>query len=196
MNGHLTLAPFLTGLRVSSLPLWLTWFWFTNRSLLQLPSSAVYYSTAENSLTNASESRLTHSSRVESYVTIDSQSASVSWNKAPIWGIRPYFYYCQTVAGLLLWGAFSDERTGLSFTVAAGPRQRTEYKSPCLTVLLLFCFSCVYSLPRERAYRSVAQQWTSMSVRCYGNVCLASRWLAMDFCSGSTIPAFRCRVTI
>jgi hypothetical protein len=31
---RLRLTPFLTGLRVSSLPLWLTWFWFTNRSLL------------------------------------------------------------------------------------------------------------------------------------------------------------------
>jgi hypothetical protein len=43
------------------------------------------------------------------------QSASLSWNKAPIWGLRPDLYYCQTVAGLLMWGALSDERTGLSF---------------------------------------------------------------------------------
>jgi hypothetical protein len=43
------------------------------------------------------------------------QSASPSWNKAPIWGLRPDLYYCQTVAGLLIWGALSDERTGLSF---------------------------------------------------------------------------------
>jgi hypothetical protein len=35
----------------------------------------------------------------------------------------------------------------------------------------------------------------SMSVRCSGNVCLASRWLAMDFRSGSTIPAFRRDIT-
>jgi hypothetical protein len=42
-------------------------------------------------------------------------SASLSWNKAPIWGLRPDLYYCQTVAGLLMWGALSDERTGLSF---------------------------------------------------------------------------------
>jgi hypothetical protein len=41
------------------------------------------------------------------------QSASLSWNKAPIWGLRPDLYYCQTLAGL--WGALSDERTGLSF---------------------------------------------------------------------------------
>jgi hypothetical protein len=42
-------------------------------------------------------------------------SASPSWNKAPIWGLRPDLYYCQTVAGLLMWGALSDERTGLLF---------------------------------------------------------------------------------
>jgi hypothetical protein len=43
------------------------------------------------------------------------QSASPSWNKAPILGLRTDIYYCQTVAGLLIWGALSDERTGLSF---------------------------------------------------------------------------------
>jgi hypothetical protein len=59
------------------------------------------------------------------YVTIDDQSVSLSWNKAPFWGLRPDFYYCQTVAGLLMWGALSDEMTGLSFTIAAGPRQRS-----------------------------------------------------------------------
>jgi hypothetical protein len=35
------------------------------------------------------------------------QSASLSWNKAPIWGLRPDLYYCQTIAGLLMWGALS-----------------------------------------------------------------------------------------
>jgi hypothetical protein len=42
------------------------------------------------------------------------QAASLSWNKAPIWGLRADHYYCQAVAGLL-WGALTDERTGLSF---------------------------------------------------------------------------------
>jgi hypothetical protein len=37
------------------------------------------------------------SCRVESYVTTDGESASLSWNKAPIWGLRPDFYYYQTV---------------------------------------------------------------------------------------------------
>jgi hypothetical protein len=59
-------------------------------------------------------------------VTTDGQSASLSLCQAPIWGPRPDFYYCQTVAGLLMWGVLSDERTGLSFTVAAVPRQRSH----------------------------------------------------------------------
>jgi hypothetical protein len=59
----------------------------------------------------------------ESYVTTDGQSASLSWNKAPIWDLRPDFYNRRKVAGLLMWGALSDERTGLSFTTAAGPSQ-------------------------------------------------------------------------
>jgi hypothetical protein len=43
------------------------------------------------------------------------QSASLSWNKALIWGLRPDLYYSQTVAGLLMWDSLSDERTVLSF---------------------------------------------------------------------------------
>jgi hypothetical protein len=62
----------------------------------------------------------------ESYVTADGQSASLSWNKAHIRGLRPDLYYCMTVAGLLICGALSDERTGLSFTIATGLRQRSH----------------------------------------------------------------------
>jgi hypothetical protein len=41
--------------------------------------------------------RLTHV-WVLSYITTDGQSASLSWNKAPIWGLWPDFYYCLTTA--------------------------------------------------------------------------------------------------
>jgi hypothetical protein len=51
------------------------------------------------------------------YVTTDCQSASLSWNKAPIWGLRPDFYYYQTIVGLLMWGILSEKRTGLCFTM-------------------------------------------------------------------------------
>jgi hypothetical protein len=65
-------------------------------------------------------------SESESYVTTDGQSASPPWNKAPIWGLRPDFYYCQTFAGFLVWDALPNERSGLSFTIAADPRQRSH----------------------------------------------------------------------
>jgi hypothetical protein len=42
----------------------------------------------------------------------DGQSARLSWDKAPI--LRPDFYYSQTVTGLLMLGALSDNRMGLS----------------------------------------------------------------------------------
>jgi hypothetical protein len=64
----------------------------------------------------------------ESSVMTDGQPASLSWNKAPIWRLRPDFYYCQKVAGLLMWGALSDERTGLSCKSPAGPRQRSHFR--------------------------------------------------------------------
>jgi hypothetical protein len=65
-------------------------------------------------------------------LTTDTQS----WNKAPIWGLRPDSYYCQTVAGLLMWSALSDERTGLSFTIAFGPLQYRDswFRVPCAAI--------------------------------------------------------------
>jgi hypothetical protein len=68
-------------------------------------------------------------SQSQSYIITDGQSASLSLNNAPTWGLRQDLYYCQTVAGLLMWGALCDERTGLSFTIAAGPRQRSPWDS-------------------------------------------------------------------
>jgi hypothetical protein len=58
-------------------------------------------------------------SQSQSYITTDGQSASLYWYQAPIWGLWPDFYYCQTIAGLLIWGALSDKKTGLSFTIPA-----------------------------------------------------------------------------
>jgi hypothetical protein len=71
-------------------------------------------------LSNESESES------ESHFTTDGQSACLSWNKAPIWGSRPDFDYCQTVAGLLMWGALSDEKMDLTFTSVGGSRQRSQ----------------------------------------------------------------------
>jgi hypothetical protein len=118
VNDCLRPAPFLPVLRVSFLLLWLTWLWFTSPFVVR-------------SLTFTSEQitllRL-NQSESESYITTDGQSVSLSWNEAPIWGIRPYIFHCQTLADLLIWGYLSDERTCLSFAMAAGLRQRSHFR--------------------------------------------------------------------
>jgi hypothetical protein len=43
-----------------------------------------------------------------------------------IWGRRPDSCYCQTFASLSMWGVLSGDRTGLSFTIAAGHRQNSH----------------------------------------------------------------------
>jgi hypothetical protein len=41
-------------------------------------------------------------------------------------GLTTRFHCCQRVAGLLTWGALSDERKGLKFTIAAGSCQHSH----------------------------------------------------------------------
>jgi hypothetical protein len=51
-----------------------------------------------------SESESESESQSQSYVTTDGQPASLSWNKAPIWGLRPDLYYLRDSYGLVLVG--------------------------------------------------------------------------------------------
>jgi hypothetical protein len=104
---------------------WLTWFWFFSFRcpLVNTPqlNTELSYDWITTLLRIPNEESLVTES--ESYVTTDGQPASLSWNKAPMWCLRPDFYYCLTVVRLLIWVALSDERTGLSFTIASGSRQ-------------------------------------------------------------------------
>jgi hypothetical protein len=65
------------------------------------------------------ELNLSKQSQSQNYVTTDGQSASVSWNIAPIWGLRPDFCYCQTLAGLLMRSALSLTRDNCSWPSSA-----------------------------------------------------------------------------
>jgi hypothetical protein len=47
------------------------------------------------------------------FIYVLRQSAGLSWYQARIRSPWPNFYYRQTVADLLMWGIFSDDRTGL-----------------------------------------------------------------------------------
>jgi hypothetical protein len=102
-------------------------------------------------------------SRVESYVTTDGQSASLSWNKAPIWGLRRDFYYCHTVAGLSMWRALSLTRgricrLQLLLTLVRAVIFGLEYRKTRDHILLYQ----IRDFPFCRLLRLAGQRWKFM----------------------------------
>jgi hypothetical protein len=80
---------------------------------------------------------MTLSSQSQSHVTTDDLSANLSWNKAPIWGLRPDFYYCQTIAGLLglgfwLYSLGSDHGTENTFIAQQWTSSIVAYSLECV----------------------------------------------------------------
>jgi hypothetical protein len=66
--------------------------------------------------------KLSSNLQSQGYVRTDGQSESVSWCEAPIWGPRRFSLLSTQLRVCWCGGALFDERTGLSFTIAAGSR--------------------------------------------------------------------------
>jgi hypothetical protein len=79
-----------------------------------------------------------------------SQSVRGSW---------PDIYYSLTVTLLFLWGALSDERTGLSFVYAASPRQVAFLGSESLGTRDHILLSQIRDLPFRRLLRLAGSRW-------------------------------------
>jgi hypothetical protein len=94
--------------------------------------------------------------------------------KHPSRGLQPDFNYCQKVEGLLIWGALSDERTGLSFMIAAGPHQRSH--------------SWVRVLWDSQPYLRLPLDWTVVGYSLYSlrldhsteNTSIAQQWIYVN----------------
>jgi hypothetical protein len=134
----------------------------------------------------------------QSNVTTDGQSAGLSYNKAPIRVLRPDLYYCMTVAGFFIWDPLSNERTGLSFAIAADPRQHNHFLvfSPVGLATIFYCLrfdsrihECTVVYNCHAAEIEVTLSNTSslllcchgnafVSIRCRGKKCFPSRCLA------------------
>jgi hypothetical protein len=70
-----------------------------------------------------------------SYFRTDGHSVSTSWYRAPLWDLRPDITSCcLKFEVLFLWGALSDERTGLQFAV-----QSLNGPSRAEPVTILYC---------------------------------------------------------
>jgi hypothetical protein len=76
---------------------------------------------------NCFECRCIHLEKLRTYkvkvshIVADGQSASKSWRRAPSGAQDQIFITVWQLRSSFLWGALSDERTGLSFVYAAGP---------------------------------------------------------------------------
>jgi hypothetical protein len=91
---------------------------------------------------------------------------SLSLNKAPIRGLRPDLYYCQTVAGLLMWTAARSQSQSQSYVTTDcnapiwGLRPDLYY---CQTVAGLLMWG---ALSDERKVLSFARVTVSSNVFC------------------------------
>jgi hypothetical protein len=149
-------------------------------------------------------------SHSQSYVTSDGQSAGLSWNKAPIWGPRPDFCYCQTIADLLMRSALSDKRTGLSFYDCCWPSPAQSYlpslnpsvsfaswvliqflswplfwflltRPQCHDMLKYHCHFCVHVVQRRTVCITAWTDW------------LGTKWLCLNGEGHSFLPLWRGR---
>jgi hypothetical protein len=71
-------------------------------------------------------------SESESYVTTDGQSDSLSWNKAPIWGLRPGF----VDVGLSLW---REDASVIYNCCLPSPAQQFSFPSRVGNVTIFYC---------------------------------------------------------
>jgi hypothetical protein len=103
-------------------------------------------------------------------LTTDGQPASLSWNKAPIWGLRPDLYYCVTVTDLFLRGSLSDERSGLSFVCAAGLCQRSLSRVRVPWDLRPYFTAQIWDFPFCRLLRLARSRWRYSTPPSHGPV--------------------------
>jgi hypothetical protein len=88
------------------------------------------------------ESESQSQSESESCVTTDRQPASLSWNKAPIWGLRPDLYYLCDIYGLVLLGRPLWREVGFLFCMCYWPLPAQSFSGPS-TLRLETIFHCV-----------------------------------------------------
>jgi hypothetical protein len=84
----------------------------------------------------------------ELYVTTDGQPASLSWNKALIWGLRPDLYYFGDSYGLVLVGRHLWREDGSVFYICCLPLQAQSIfgPSPLGLAIIFYCLRFETSL--------------------------------------------------
>jgi hypothetical protein len=112
---------------------------------------------------------------VEFYVTTDGQPASLSWNKAPIWGLRPELYYMCDSYGLVLVGRPLWREDGSVFYIWCWPLPAQSFFGPSPLGLIFYCLRFETSLfvaPTTR--RVTVEVFDPASTRGYSGLSLTA----------------------
>jgi hypothetical protein len=77
----------------------------------------------------------------ESYITADGQSASLSWNKSPIWGLRPDFLLLSDSCGFVDVGRSLWREEGSVIYNFCWPSPEQSFSGSCLVglVTIFYC---------------------------------------------------------
>jgi hypothetical protein len=94
-------------------------------------------------------------SSVKFYVTTDGQPASMSWNKAPIWGLWPDLYYFCDSYGLVLVGRPLWREDGSVFYMCCWPLPAQSFFGTRDHILL----SQIWDFPFRRLLRLAGSRW-------------------------------------
>jgi hypothetical protein len=71
--------------------------------------------------------------------TVSRSDLCLAWWRAPIWSLWPDFYYCQTVAGLLMWGTLWRENVSAFYDCCwFSPAQSFLAPSPAGLVTIFY----------------------------------------------------------
>jgi hypothetical protein len=127
--------------------------------LCRADHACLTYLMLQRQLSHLSDRKLDHShmdriensslnNQIQSYVTTDGQSASLSRNKAPIWGLRPDIYYLCDSYGLDLVGRPIWREVGSIFCNCywSSPAQSFLGPSPVGLMAIFYCLRFETSL--------------------------------------------------
>jgi hypothetical protein len=98
----------------------------------------------------------------------DWRSVSKPWCRAPSGAHDQIFVTVWHLGSCFLWGALSDERTGLSFIYAAGPYQRSLSRVLVLGTLDHILLSQIWDFPFRRLLQLAGSRWRYSTLPPHG----------------------------
>jgi hypothetical protein len=132
------------------------------------------------------------SSQNQSHIATGGRSISKSWCRAPSAAHDQIFITLWLLRSLFSWGALPDERTGLSFVYAAGPRQRSHSRVRVPWDLRPYFIVSDSRLPFSsppttrrvtvEVFDPASTVWQTLLLQCFGEPCRTHLLQQYSYC--------------